>query len=156
MVDEEIPPFILGDATYPNRKHLVTTFKTTECRNPIIAKLNKQLGGARYIVEHAFGLLKGRFRVFQTPLQCVKESVEVAVILMTACFVLHNFLIDVRDTSGDWSLDLDVLRDENPGNEEQEELEGEIQEAVELMRLARQEPTRAKLIRHIKYLYEDE
>lgn len=101
-IDEEIPPFILADSMYPNSKHLVTTFKTTECRDPIIAKLNKKLGGARYHVENAFGILKGRFQIFQRPLQCAKEDLEFAVTLMTACFVLHNFLIDIKDDSGDW------------------------------------------------------
>jgi hypothetical protein len=60
----------------------------------------------------------------------------------------------VQDLSGDWLLDLDVLRDENPGDEEQEGLE--IPGEEELMGLARQEPTRAKLIRYMRYLYEDE
>ena len=73
---------------------------------------------------------------------------------MTACFVLHNFLIDVWDLSGGWSLDLDVVCNENPGDEEEEGLE--ILDEDGLMGLPRQEPTRAKLIRHMRYIYEDE
>ena len=57
-----IPVFIFADSAYPNTKHMVTTFKITECvRDPVICALNKKLGGARYHVENAFGILKKRF-----------------------------------------------------------------------------------------------
>ena len=152
VVEEEIPPFILRDSTYPNRKHLVTTFEMTECRDPIIAKLNKHFGGARYHVENAFGILEGRFQIFQAPLQCAKDSVESAILLMTACFVLHNFLIDVKDNSGDWTW-IDALRSED-GPEEQEE--SDITEPEDIMSLALTEPMRAVLIRHMRWLHAED
>lgn len=99
IIEEEIPAFILADSAYANSKHLVTTFKVNECSDFVIAALNKKLGGARYRIEHAFGILKGRFQIFQRPLQCAGQDIKFAIILISACFVLHNFLIDVRDDS---------------------------------------------------------
>ena len=63
VIYEDIPTFILADSAYPNSKHLVTTFKVTETSNAIVNSLNKKLGGARYYVENAFEILKGRFRI---------------------------------------------------------------------------------------------
>ena len=60
---EEIPPFILADSAYSNTQHMVTTYKMTEILlDPAIRELNKKLGGARYHVENAFGILKACFR----------------------------------------------------------------------------------------------
>ena len=79
-------------------KHMVTTFGTTECNSdPVIAALNRKLGGARYHVENAFAILKSRFQIFARPLQCASHDVRLAVVLTCSTFVLHNFLIDVRD-----------------------------------------------------------
>jgi DDE superfamily endonuclease len=95
---ENICAFILGDSAYPNTRHLVTTYKVTECdRDPCIRKLNRCLSKARYHVEHAFGLLKGRFQIFAKPLKSASEDYAFAMHLIASIFVMHNFLIDTRD-----------------------------------------------------------
>ena len=142
--EEEVPAFILADSAYANLKHLVTTFKTNECSNFVIAELNKQLGGARYRVENAFGILKGRFQIFQRPLACASENIEFAILLIGGCSVLHNFLIDIRDDSGDWAVD--VLDEQN---------EGGIQEDPNAEPL-RSATTREILIRHMKWTLGDD
>lgn len=48
---------------------------------------NKTLGGARVVVEHAFGQLKQRFRQLY---HCELRSLERIVKLIYACCVLHN------------------------------------------------------------------
>ena len=108
IIEEEIPAFILADSAYANLKHLVTTFKVNECSDFVIAALNKKLSGARYRVEHAFGILKGRFQIFQRSLQCAGQDIKFAIMLISACFVLHNFLIDIRDDSArHWDEELE-------------------------------------------------
>src|SRR5436190_10605215 len=95
---EEIPAFILGDSAYPNTRHVVMTYKVTEMlRDETVSLLNKRLGGARYTVENAFGIMKQRFQIFKRPLECAHEDVRYAITLTMAIFVLHNFLIDIRD-----------------------------------------------------------
>jgi len=143
-IEEEVPAFILTDSAYANSKHLVTTFKTNECSNFVIAELNKRLGGARYRVENAFGILKGRFQIFQCPLACASENIEFAILLIGGCFVLHNFLIDVKDDSGDWAVDIS-----------DEQNEGGIQEDPDAEPL-RPVTTREILIRHMKWTLGDD
>jgi DDE superfamily endonuclease len=153
VIYEEIPAFILADSAYANTKHVVTTFGTTECNSdPVIAALNKKLGGARYHVENAFGILKSRFQIFQRALQCSSEKVEPAIILTSSIFVTHNFLIDIKDTA-DWEAEvgrnavaeeIERLRDEAEDEEDEEEDELENDDS----------PTRNILIRHMRWLLE--
>jgi hypothetical protein len=83
-IDEEIPAFILGDSAYRNSRHMVTTYKVTECKaDASVRHLNFQLSKARYKVEHAFGLLKGRFHVFEKPLRSAGEDLSFSVRLIS-------------------------------------------------------------------------
>jgi hypothetical protein len=97
-IEENIPAFILGDSAYRNSRYLVTTFKVTECNaDPSVRHLNHRLSKARYIVENTFGLLKGRFQVFEKPLRCAAGDVPFAVRLIASICVIHNFLLDAQD-----------------------------------------------------------
>ena len=116
-VNEDIPPFILGDSAYPNTRHMVTTYKTTEIlSSPVVHELNKRLGRARYHVENAFGILKARFQIFKRPLEYGQEDVRLAITLTSSIFILHNFLIEVHDVVND-SLD-PMVENENGGYED--------------------------------------
>jgi len=141
--DEDIPPFILGDSAYPNTRHMVTTYKATEmANNAAIAALNKKLGGARYHVENAFGILKQRFQILKRPLECSGEDVRYAIRLIVSIFVLHNFLIDVRDE----------LNNEFEHGDEDVQLQhdGEVNNEVEVGLPA----THDVLLRHIRFISE--
>lgn len=96
---QDIPAFILADSAYPNSKHIVTTFKVTETADEVINVLNKKLEEARYHVKNVFDILKGRFRIFQSPLETAVEDIGFVIVLISAVFILHNFLIDVQDTA---------------------------------------------------------
>jgi hypothetical protein len=74
---------------YPNQKRIVPAFKKTECdKSHTIRRLNRKL---------AFGLCKGRFGILNQELECVAKDIKRAVILVTAAFTVHNFLIVVDD-----------------------------------------------------------
>jgi hypothetical protein len=97
-IEEDIPAFILGDSAYRNSRHMVTTYKVTECNaDRSVRHLNFVLSKARYQVEHAFGLLKGRFQIFEKPLRTAGEDLPFSIRLIASICVIHNFLIDVRD-----------------------------------------------------------
>jgi DDE superfamily endonuclease len=123
---ENVPAFILGDSAYPNRTRIVTTFKNTDCnRHPHIKKLNTKLAAIRYCVENAFGILKARFRLLNRPLECAKFNVVPAAYLITAAFVIHNFLVDedddtIRLNHEAWADDTDLDDDENSEDVEDE------------------------------------
>src|SRR5579859_4107082 len=98
MQYEYMPAFILVDSAYPSTSRTAPTFKTTECRNSSsVKKLNEKLSSIRYCIEQAFGICKGRFRLFSCPLECAKDDVTRATKLIIAIFTLHNFLVDVED-----------------------------------------------------------
>jgi hypothetical protein len=98
MQYEHVPAFILLDSAYPSTSRTVPTFRPTECRNsPSTKRLNQKLSSIRYCIEQAFGICKGRFRLFGRPLECAKDDVTRATKLIMAIFTLHNFLIDEDD-----------------------------------------------------------
>jgi hypothetical protein len=112
---ENIPAFILADSAYPSTSRVVPTFKNNECnRDRDIKKLNAKLAGIRYCVENAFGICKGRFRLLNRPLESAKEDVVRTSYLITAIFVLHNFLIDRCD---DTPVEVVLARDADGGND---------------------------------------
>lgn len=125
---ENVPAFILTDPAYPSTSRVVPTFKNTDCngdRN--IKKLSARLAAIRYCVEQAFGICKGRFRLLTRALEGAKEDITRTSYLITAMFVLHNFLIDeCDDTPIEAVLDANdadlngggVDGDEDNGNEE--------------------------------------
>jgi len=141
---ELISAFILADSAYPNTRRVVTTFKNTECDQcPITKRLNRKLASARYCVENAFGICKGRFRIFHRPLECAAEDVTRAIILVVAVCTLHNFLIDVHD-------DTEIHEEPRRANETFETREDE-----DLDNSEREDPlstTRTALWRYVRWL----
>jgi len=142
---EHVPAFILGDSAYPNRTHIVTTFRNTDCnRSGDIKRLNAKLAKVRYSVEGAFGILKGRFRLFNRSLESAKEDIKRTAYLITAIFVVHNFLIDEYDDTQiepvvePQAVGADDNFDEDGGEQERDEEEVP--------------PTRDVLLRHIYWL----
>ena len=96
--NEEIPAFILEDSAYRNSRHMVITYKVIECNADCsVRHLNFALSKACYQVEHAFGLLKERFQVFEKSLRSAGEDLPFSVHLITSICIIHNFLIDEWD-----------------------------------------------------------
>lgn len=95
---EDVPAFILGDSAYPSRGRIVPTFRNCECKRSLhVKQLNIRLAGIRYYIENAFGILKARFRLLNRDLECAREDIVRTSYLITAIFVVHNFLIDGGD-----------------------------------------------------------
>jgi hypothetical protein len=72
-------------------------------------------------------------------MECATEDIEQAVVLTTAIFTLHNFLIEVKDTS---EIE-QVKRNSNETFHNRNELENELTEEVNSTR------TRDILYRHM-------
>lgn len=143
---EHVSPFILADSAYPSTKHIVPTFRTTECnRDQTVKKLNKKLSSIRYCIEQAFGICKGRFRLLQRPLECSKDDVTRATKLITVIFTLHNFIID-QNLEEDNLNDIAWIR--NIDDDEEEEVEEEDEEEEE----EEDNATRNILLRHMRWL----
>jgi hypothetical protein len=148
--EENIPAFILGDSAYKNSRHLVTTFKVTECdADDSVNHLNSRLSKARYIVENTFGLLKGRFQVYEKPLRCAIRYVPFAVHLIASTCVLHNFLLDADDHFEDEEALMQEI-EERRANGEGDNADGV--DGGQERGLEEDGATRQALLRHIRWL----
>ncbi|KAE8211094.1 hypothetical protein CF319_g9363, partial [Tilletia indica] len=103
--------YLLADSAYANSDTVVTPYKRPHSNARVNKRFNKLLSSVRIDIEHAFGLLKGRW-------SCLKglrvrllsdDQHEIACTYVTACVVLHNILIALED---DWDEDIDASGDE--------------------------------------------
>lgn len=88
--NKRLPYVLLGDEAYPLLKHLLKPFP----RNNLDAEktiFNYRLSRARRVVECAFGILAGKWRILTKSIETSPENAE--KIINCAC-VLHNIIID--------------------------------------------------------------
>jgi hypothetical protein len=91
--------YILGDAGYTQYTHLMTPYPITLNMPDNLANYNLTHSRARIVVEMAFGLFKGKFRIFKKPLDIKTKEKAGKVIIST--MILHNWLIDSGNTVQD-------------------------------------------------------
>lgn len=90
--DESYPFVIVADEAFGLSKNILRTY----ARNNLNYKkkfFNYRLSRARRNIECSFGILSNKFRIFHKPMNV---NVELAVCIVKACCILHNF-IRVRD-----------------------------------------------------------
>jgi len=105
---------LLGDSAYPNTAYLLAPFRDNGHLSPIQKRFNLEHSRTRVTVEHAIGLLKGKFRRLKH-LDMLKLS-EIPTFIFAMC-VLHNFMLKCNDADEE---EID-LSDENLNNEFLEE-----------------------------------
>lgn len=89
-----LPYVVVADDAFPLNKHIMKPYPYhTSCNKKKM--FNSRISRARHVVEHSFGMLSNRFRIFLTKINLKVETVEKVVL---ACCVLHNFLLD-HDTT---------------------------------------------------------
>lgn len=91
--------YILADSAYTSTEYLVPPYKAPHTRRRRIRRFNKRLSSVRIVIEHAFGILKGRWKSL-TGLRLIlnnDKQYESACMWITACVVLHNIFIDRDD-----------------------------------------------------------
>ncbi|XP_022162725.1 protein ALP1-like isoform X2 [Myzus persicae] len=81
---------LLGDSAYPNLSWLIVPYKDYGNLNSRQRQFNYTLSKARVCKEHAFGLLKGRWRRL---LYINTTNMKKASKIILACCVLHNFCL---------------------------------------------------------------
>ena len=88
--------YILGRSQLANRKKLNMYISgAAYSQKKRIAKyFNKQLRGARVVTEHAYGMLKGRWRILYKKTECRMRNVKYIIM---ACILLHNLCIELSD-----------------------------------------------------------
>ncbi|XP_046858673.1 protein ALP1-like [Xenia sp. Carnegie-2017] len=89
----EIPLTTVGDSAFPSHSWLLKPYKEG-MREPQKRYFNRRLYSARVVSEHAYGMLKGRWRILYKKTECHLDNIQ---ILIMTCILLHNICIDRND-----------------------------------------------------------
>ena len=105
-------PLVVGDSAHPLKTWLLPVIKDNCALNQDQKKFNKELSEARIASEHAFGLLKGRWRALLKRLDEDHWRIPNTII---ACCVLHNICI-IRGDEFEGDADDNSDDDDNDDN----------------------------------------
>ena len=89
---------IIADSAYPLSLHLMKPYRDNGHLTVRQRRFNRKLNAARVAIEHAFGILKTKFR----RLKCLhmKEVANISAAVTTCC-ILHNICLDSGDRVDD-------------------------------------------------------
>ena len=113
----DIPFTTVGDSAFPRYSWLMKPYNENT-RDPRKRYLNKRLCSARVVSEHAYGMLKGRWRILYKKTECRLKNIRHVIM---ACIALHNICIARDDPcKARWRLEIENLHlVRNRGNGEQ-------------------------------------
>ena len=83
-------PLVVEDTAFSNKTWLIQPFKDTGGLAHDQRKFNREESKARIVTEHAFGMMKGKWRVL---LKCLDEDIDRIPDTIIACCVLHNICV---------------------------------------------------------------
>lgn len=116
---------ILGDATYPLKKFLITPYRDYGNLTEKQRNFNYKFSVCRVKIKNAFGLLKTRFRqLIRLDFNTVQRSCKFII----ACCTLHNLCIHNGDNSNDFmeeEVDIVNIPDFEGINRDDNRIEGE-------------------------------
>jgi hypothetical protein len=110
------PMHILADSAYSLHDNVLTPFRDNGHLNRVQRRYNMKHAAVRSCVERAFGLLKNKFRRLRYLDMSLLEEIPTVI---TACCVLHNFIIihegyDEDEVVIDDLDDVPLLQDDQP------------------------------------------
>lgn len=103
----EIPFATVCDAAFPPRSWLLKAFphSTKDAKEN---NFNAKLKSARVVSEHAYGMLKGRWRIPYKKTECRRSNIKGIIM---ACIALHNICISRNDPCNPrWKLEVHKLQ----------------------------------------------
>lgn len=126
--------YLLADSGYASLEHIVPTFKRSHRipLSPAHTHFNNVIAKIRIASEHCNGMLKGRFGSLKELRLVISDERSAAHVCawISACVVVHNFLIDER-LAGDLGLEgLGSFTGEGEEPSEQAERSAEIDSAL--------------------------
>lgn len=107
--------FLIADSAYPSNSWIVPVYKNYGNLTAQQRRFNYIISSGRVVVEHAFGLLKGRFRRLLHFTEH-RQIGFVANLIVCAC-ILHNICIDQNDEFDLMDMD-DESEDENESDDD--------------------------------------
>jgi hypothetical protein len=102
--------FLLADSAYASDQHTVPAYKGSQLLDPLNVEFNYHLAQSRVRIEHAIGILKGRFASLREIRSQIRNRHEMKATIkwIVSCLVLHNLLADLKDQ---W---IDLYEEEEP------------------------------------------
>ena len=102
----DTPFTTVGDSAFPRYTWLMKPYSEST-RDPRKRYLKKRLWSARIVSEHAYDMLKGRWRILYKKTECKLKNIRQVIM---ACIALHNICISRDDPcSPRWRLDIENL-----------------------------------------------
>ena len=101
-----IPVTTVGDSAFPRHTWLMKPYNENTT-DPPKRYFNKRLCSARVVSEHAYGMLKGRWRILYKKTECRLKHIRQIIM---ACILLHNICIARDDPCKPrWRMDVKRL-----------------------------------------------
>jgi hypothetical protein len=100
--------FILGDSAYVLSQYMLMPYTGEDASSRENVEFNQVFSGARVIIEHVMGLLKGRWsslRGIRIQIKTKADFVRVNRWIL-CCLILHNIVLFCNDQ---WELDAEDL-----------------------------------------------
>ena len=94
---EDVQSYLLGDFAYHLQIGLMKCFSSKATCTPQQNLFDRKWRAKRIKIENAFGVLKDEFQILCN----LNMGPKYAPIVIIACCILHNFLIEEGDIGGD-------------------------------------------------------
>ena len=115
----KIRPLIAGDGAYPLTSWLIKPFQDRVNIPREESKFNTKLSALRSVVERAFGMLKGRWKIVMKKIEqkvgTLNKTIIAACVLHNVCIALNDTYDLESDSDGDDSSDDDDDDDDDDG-----------------------------------------
>ena len=96
--------FLLADSAYTSDQYTLPAYKGKDLLERQNNDFNYRLAQSRVRIEHAIGILKGRFSSLREIQSQIRNRDEMKAIIkwIISCIVLHNLLADLKDQWNDF------------------------------------------------------
>jgi hypothetical protein len=111
--------YLLDDSVYTNTLYVITLYKVSHTKHFEVRRFNRRLSRVRIDIEHAFGMLKDRWKSLTELRLRIRDRKNYifAIRWITACLILHNIVLNIQNN---WNEEEEWWTSENEKTHEKE------------------------------------